>query len=201
MREVERECLSETELNALAAKEFPTQRLEQVRDIFFFCCFTGLAYSDVKKLSRDHIIMGIDGEKWFKINRTKTDTRSSIPLLPIPAGIIEKYSNNPKCKAENRLLPVLTNQKMNGYLKELADLQTALLKRANWSFEFRFSILLYVLIASLSLPFTIKLLPRCIRSSIDGLHPPRQIAIKMRIKEYIFLIGLVIIFVGLSIRE
>lgn len=121
LREVERECLTEAELDAVAAKEFPTQRLEAVRDIFLFCCFTGLAYSDVKKLSKDHIIMGIDGEKWIKINRTKTDTRSSIPLLPIPAGIIEKYANNPKCQAENRLLPVLTNQKMNGYLKEIAD--------------------------------------------------------------------------------
>jgi site-specific recombinase XerD len=122
LREVERECLTEAELDVVAAKEFSTQRLEQVRDIFLFCCFTGLAYSDVKKLSKDHIIMGIDGEKWIKINRTKTDTRSSIPLLPIPTGIIAKYANNPKCKAENRLLPVLTNQKMNGYLKEIADL-------------------------------------------------------------------------------
>jgi len=121
-REVERECLSEAELDAVASREFPTQRLEQVRDIFLFCCFTGLAYSDVKKLSKDHIIMGIDGEKWIRINRTKTDTRSSIPLLPIPSGIIDKYATNPKCKAEDRLLPVLTNQKMNGYLKEIADL-------------------------------------------------------------------------------
>lgn len=122
LREVERECLTEAELDAVAAKEFSTQRLEQVRDIFLFCCFTGLAYSDVKKLSKDHIIMGIDGEKWIKINRTKTDTRSSIPLLPIPGDIIEKYRNNLKCQAHNRLLPVLTNQKMNGYLKEIADL-------------------------------------------------------------------------------
>lgn len=122
LREVERECLSEAELDAVASKEFSTQRLEQVRDIFLFCCFTGLAYSDVKKLSKDHITMGIDGEKWIRINRTKTDTRSSIPLLPIPSGIIDKYANNPRCKAEDRLLPVLTNQKMNGYLKGIADL-------------------------------------------------------------------------------
>ncbi|MGV3529143.1 MAG: site-specific integrase [Flavisolibacter sp.] len=121
LREVERECLTEEELNTVATKEFSTQRLEQVRDIFLFCCFTGLAYADVKKLSRDHIILGIDGEKWIKINRTKTDTRSSIPLLPIPASIIEKYASHPKCQADNRLLPVLSNQKMNGYLKEIAD--------------------------------------------------------------------------------
>lgn len=121
LREVERECLTEAELDVVAAKEFATPRLEQVRDIFLFCCFTGLAYSDVKKLSKDHILIGIDGEKWIKINRTKTDTRSSIPLLPIPASIIDKYSQHPKCKADGKLLPVLTNQKMNGYLKEIAD--------------------------------------------------------------------------------
>jgi site-specific recombinase XerD len=122
LREIERECLSEEELEVIASKSFSTQRLEQVRDIFLFCCFTGLAYSDVKKLSKNNILIGIDGERWIKINRTKTDTRSSIPLLPIPTSIIEKYNDHPKCKAENRLLPVLTNQKMNGYLKEIADL-------------------------------------------------------------------------------
>jgi site-specific recombinase XerD len=121
LREVERECLTEAELDTVASKEFATPRLEQVRDIFLFCCFTGLAYSDVKKLSKDHIIIGIDGGKWIKINRTKTDTRSSIPLLPIPAGILDKYARNPRCVTENRLLPVLTNQKMNSYLKEIAD--------------------------------------------------------------------------------
>jgi integrase len=65
---------------------------------------------------------GIDGNKWIKINRTKTDTRSSIPLLSVPAAIIEKYADCPKCNASHRLLPVLTNQKVNGYLKEIADL-------------------------------------------------------------------------------
>jgi site-specific recombinase XerD len=122
LREVERDCLTEDEINTILTKEFTMIRLEQVRDIFIFCCFTGLAYSDVKKLSKDHIIVGIDGGRWIKLNRTKTDTRSSIPILPIPGSIIEKYSNNSKCINGNRLLPVLTNQKMNGYLKEIADI-------------------------------------------------------------------------------
>jgi site-specific recombinase XerD len=122
LREIPRECLSEAELDAIAAKEFSTPRLEQVRDIFLFCCFTGLAYSDVKKLSKAHIIKGIDGESWIMTNRTKTETRSSIPLLPIPFSIIGKYSTHPKCISEGKLLPVLTNQKMNGYLKEIGDL-------------------------------------------------------------------------------
>lgn len=120
LHEVEREILLEHELQKIIDKQFPTSRLEQVRDIFVFCCFTGLAYSDVKKLNRFHINMGIDGEQWIKINRTKTDTRSSIPLLPIPAGILARYANHPKCVSENTLLPVYSNQKMNAYLKEIA---------------------------------------------------------------------------------
>ncbi|MEI2822054.1 MAG: site-specific integrase [Chitinophagaceae bacterium] len=79
LKEVEREILHEHEIQAIADKEFATSRLDQVRDVFLFCCFTGLAYSDVKKLTKDHLIIGIDGERWIKINRTKTDTRSSIP--------------------------------------------------------------------------------------------------------------------------
>ena len=122
MREVERDFLTEEELQNLAAKEFSIDRLENVRDIFLFSCFTGLAYSDAKKLSSQHIVIGIDGDKWIKINRTKTDTRSSIPLLPTAEAIIEKYSSNPKCQANNKLLPVLSNQKMNAYLKEIGDL-------------------------------------------------------------------------------
>ncbi len=87
---MERECLTEDEVDTILNKEFAAVRLELVRDIFIFCCFTGLAYSDVKKLSKDHIIIGIEGGRWIKLNRTKTDTRSSIPLLPIPAAIVEK---------------------------------------------------------------------------------------------------------------
>ncbi len=119
---VEREFLNEQELQAIAEKEFTIQRLEQVRDVFLFCCFTGLAYSDVAKLSSHHLVTGIDGGKWIKINRTKTDTRSSIPLLPVAAAIIEKYAQHPKCNATQKLLPVLSNQKLNSYLKELADI-------------------------------------------------------------------------------
>jgi site-specific recombinase XerD len=120
LKEVEREILLEHEIQAIADKEFATSRLDQVRDIFLFCCFTGLAYSDVKKLSKDHVIIGIDGERWIKVNRTKTDTRSSIPILPMAQAILDKYANHPKCCADKTLLPVSSNQKMNDYLKEIA---------------------------------------------------------------------------------
>ncbi|MDR1698735.1 MAG: site-specific integrase [Prevotellaceae bacterium] len=122
VREVERVFLSQEEIETLFAKEFATDRLNQVKDIFLFSCMTGLAYADVKKLTRNHIGLGVDGERWIFINRTKTDTRSNIPLLPIAAEIIEKYRSHPQAQNQERLLPVLSNQKMNAYLKEIADL-------------------------------------------------------------------------------
>jgi site-specific recombinase XerD len=100
---------------------FVSERLKQVRDIFLFSCFTGLAYADVKKLDRNQIVIGIDGEKWINTRRQKTDTRSNIPLLPVALELLNKYSNHPQCLNENKLLPVLSNQKMNSYLKEIAD--------------------------------------------------------------------------------
>ncbi|TMM53125.1 site-specific integrase [Maribacter algarum] len=118
-KKVERDILNERELKILMETELPLQRLEQVRDIFIFCCFTGLSYIDVEKLSDNHIVLNIKGEKWIKINRSKTDTKSSVPLLPIAEKILQKYSatldNN-----QNKLLPVISNQKLNTYLKEIA---------------------------------------------------------------------------------
>lgn len=122
LKEVKREFLSEEEMQTMLEKELHTHRLELVRDIFIFCCYTGLAYSDVKKLSKDSIVIGIDGEKWIKTNRTKTSTRSNIPLLPPALAIIKKYENSPLSVSKGVLLPVLSNQKSNAYLKEIADL-------------------------------------------------------------------------------
>lgn len=87
----DREFLSEVELQKMSEKIFPVERLEQVRDIFLFCCLTGLAYADVKKLTQDDIVLGIDGERWIKTNRAKTKTRSSIPILPTAHIILNKY--------------------------------------------------------------------------------------------------------------
>lgn len=121
-KEVTRYFLNEEQLMAVYNKTFKIERLNIVKDIFIFSCFTGLAYIDVKKLTSDHINYGIDGTKWIFKDRQKTDTRSSIPLLPIPLKIIERYSNYPKSTNEGTLLPVLSNQKMNAYLKEIADI-------------------------------------------------------------------------------
>jgi site-specific recombinase XerD len=121
IRETHRAYLSEEELQMLTNKEFSIARLDQVRDIFLFSCFTGLAYSDVMKLSPSDIAIGIDGEKWVYTTRTKTDTASRIPLLPKAQEIINKYSKHPKALSANKLLPTLSNQRLNSYLKEIAD--------------------------------------------------------------------------------
>ena len=122
MKEVERDFLTEDELSRIYNKRFSSERLTLVKDIFIFSCYTGLAYVDVKGLKKDHIGMGIDGQKWIFKNRQKTDTKSKIPVLPIAQEIIEKYANHPKCLNEDSILPILTNQKMNSYLKEIGDL-------------------------------------------------------------------------------
>jgi site-specific recombinase XerD len=122
LKKVDRGFLSEEELDIIMKKEISNKRLEQIRDCFVFSCFTGLAYSDLKRLSSDHIVTGTDGGKWIKIKRMKTDNMSSIPILPITQKIIDKYKNDTYCKANNVLLPVRSNQKMNNYLHELASI-------------------------------------------------------------------------------
>ena len=119
--EVERAFLSMEEIETMLNKVFVSDRLNQVKDIFLFSCFTGLAYSDVKKLSRKNIAIGVDGDRWIYINRTKTDTRSNIPILPIASFLLEKYKDHPQVVNQEKLLPILSNQKMNSYLKEIAD--------------------------------------------------------------------------------
>ena len=122
VREIERIYLSEKEIEAVLNKEFKIKRLELVRDMFIFSCFTGLAYIDVFNLTLSNIIIGIDGEKWISTHRQKTESASKIPILPVTQMIIDKYENHPQCINEQRLLPILSNQKMNAYLKELADI-------------------------------------------------------------------------------
>jgi site-specific recombinase XerD len=120
VKEVERVYLSEEEILNIINKDFKTERLSLVRDIFLFSCFTGLAYIDVKNLTKSHISIGIDGGKWIFTHRQKTESASKIPVLPITQMIIDKYANHPKSNNEDKLLPILTNQKMNAYLKEIA---------------------------------------------------------------------------------
>lgn len=118
---METRFLTQVEIDTIYKKEFKIKRLEQVRDVFIFCCYTGLAYIDVKKLSENNILKDMDGDSWIKINRKKTNTISKIPILPIAQEILDKYKDDPIGLNSGKLLPVLSNQKMNAYLKEIGD--------------------------------------------------------------------------------
>jgi site-specific recombinase XerD len=122
LEEVERGFLTTNELSTIEQKKIIIPRIELVRDIFIFSCYTGLSYAEVAKLSEKHVKIGIDGNKWIDINRTKTKVKSMIPLLPKALEIIEKYKDHPVTQKNDILLPILSNQKMNAYLKELGDI-------------------------------------------------------------------------------
>jgi integrase len=116
---VEKDFLTAEELDKITNHKFEILRLDQVRDIFLFCCYTGLAYSDVFTLTSEHIAKGNQNQPWIRKERNKTKNMCNIPLLKPALSILEKYQafQFPK----GRLLPVLSNQKMNSYLKEIAD--------------------------------------------------------------------------------
>jgi site-specific recombinase XerD len=120
-KHTEREFLNEFELKDIEEKEFVIERLNHVRDIFLFSCYTGLAYIDIFNLTKENISIGIDGEKWIFTHRQKTETASRIPLLSPALAILDKYAKHPKAINENKLLPVPSNQKVNAYLKEIGD--------------------------------------------------------------------------------
>lgn len=122
LEEVDKAFLNPDELNALINKKFSITRIAQVRDVFVFCCFTGLAYVDVKSLTSKDLEKGIDGNLWIRKQRHKSKQWAHIPLLPAAKDIINRYSFDSKCVRRGVLLPVLSNQKMNAYLKEVADL-------------------------------------------------------------------------------
>ncbi|MDP9079670.1 MAG: site-specific integrase [Bacteroidota bacterium] len=115
----EREFLSQAQLDRIIDRKLQSGRLEQVRNIFVFCCYSGLSYADLKKLSRKEIMIGIDGEQWIMTKIKKTETSLRIPLLKPALDIIEKYKDHPRCENEGIVLPVMSNQKMNSYLKEI----------------------------------------------------------------------------------
>lgn len=120
--EVERDFLEDWEIQKLIDKDISIERLAQVRDIFVFASFTGLAFSDLKGLKAEHIARDNNGALWIRKKRQKTNNMCNIPLLDVPKEILKKYENHPVCIQKGTLLPVLCNQKMNAYLKELADI-------------------------------------------------------------------------------
>jgi len=118
----ERIVLTQTEIDKLKNKELKIQRLEEVRDIFIFQCYTGFAYTDLYNFKRNDVVIGIDGDYWLSTYRQKTGSKENVPLLPVALEIIEKYKGHPECQTQNKLLPVNSNYRYNAYLQELADL-------------------------------------------------------------------------------
>lgn len=116
---VNRGFLTDEEILKIANKELGIQRLEQVRDMFIFSCFTGLAYIDVSNLTPDNIVT-LDDKQWIMTKRQKTSVETNVLLLDIPKSIIAKYSH--KTYRDGKLFPILSNQKTNSYLKEIADI-------------------------------------------------------------------------------
>ena len=119
MEPVNRGFLTDEEILKIANKDFGIGRLELVRDVFVFSCFTGLAYIDVYNLAPENIVT-LNGKQWIMTKRQKTSVETNVLLLDIPKSIIAKYSG--KTYRDGKLFPMLTNQKLNSYLKEIADI-------------------------------------------------------------------------------
>lgn len=122
MQPVRREMPEKAEIDRILHKEITIPRLALTRDIFIFCCFTGLAFSDIKELAPEHLATDMQGHRWIRKPRRKTGNMCNIPLLEIPERILQRYRTDPECRRHNVLLPVSSNQKMNAYLKELTDI-------------------------------------------------------------------------------
>ena len=112
--------LTSFEVEALASKEFSTARLSEVRDCYLFVVYTGFSYKQLFELEPTNVQIGIDGRKWIIKNRSKSNSRENVPLLPQALEIIERYKKHPYCVAYKKLLPVNSNQNYNAFLKEIA---------------------------------------------------------------------------------
>jgi len=122
MEEVVREYLSELEIQKFIELDLPPCKLANVRDLFVFSCFTGLAYIDLKNLSAKHLNKE-NGKYWIRTRRQKTNVKTNVPLLATPMKLIKKYRPDfETAEADERIFRVISNQKMNAYLKDLAGL-------------------------------------------------------------------------------
>lgn len=117
-QEVDRGYLTKEEIAIIAQKELISERLDQVRDVFLFSCFCGLAYIDLKNLKSRNVTKSLDGKMWIMTHRQKTKVRVAVPLMAIPEMILQKYEGKLE---KDRILPIISNQKTNQYLKEIAD--------------------------------------------------------------------------------
>ncbi len=121
LEKTEREFLTDLELESIESYRPAIERMAVVKDLFVFSCYTGISYADIMKLTSDNIVLGIDNTKWIMDNRNKTGTPFKIPLLLKAEKLIRKYSDHPRTQYSGKLMPSLSNQRLNSYLKELAD--------------------------------------------------------------------------------
>lgn len=112
--------LTADELSKIENIELSKKIVLRARDLFVFSCYTGLAFVDMDNLRIDNLCIGIDGEQWIKTSRQKTETAVNLPLLPKAYAIIEKYKNEPRVYYRQRLLPFMSNQRLNKYIKDIA---------------------------------------------------------------------------------
>lgn len=118
----ERSFLTNFELLSIEELSSSIERLAVVKDLFVFSCYTGISYIDIVQLTENNIVTGIDGSPWIMAKRVKTGAPFKIPLLPKAANLIDKYKDHYRTNNTSNLLPKLSNQKLNSYLKEIADL-------------------------------------------------------------------------------
>ncbi|MBC9909088.1 site-specific integrase [Chitinophaga varians] len=120
-KQPKRNCLTIYQIIAIFKKNL-IGRLDHVRNVFLFACFTGYSFAELQNLTRDAVFIGIDGKKWIKIDRQKTNNPECLPLLPIPTSVIDRYINDPYCIENNKLLPLKSYTHYNGYLKEISSI-------------------------------------------------------------------------------
>ncbi|MDH5413530.1 MAG: site-specific integrase [Flavobacteriaceae bacterium] len=118
----ERDFLSQAELQRIEDLPVSIDRLQVVKDLFVFSCYTGIAYGDIMLLTKDNIVFGLDGNKWIMTKRQKNGAPVKVPILPKAKRLIEKYKGHARIIENSTLFPKLSNQKLNSYLKEIADL-------------------------------------------------------------------------------
>jgi site-specific recombinase XerD len=117
----ERDFLQVNELTAIEEQRFDNEMLHRVKDLFIYCCYTGLAYIDVTELKPANIITNVDGTKWIKTSRAKTETSVQVPLLRPALLILEKYMQQTEAQMRNTVFPWISNQEINRSLKIIAE--------------------------------------------------------------------------------
>ncbi len=122
LKETDRPYLNQSEIDSIINKEFQNERLSFVKDMFLFSCYTGLAYIDIYKLKKSEIEVNPNGIYWIRTRRQKTGVKAHIPLLEFPSEILNKYTTLKDLKGDDRVFNLISNQKVNAYLKEIGDL-------------------------------------------------------------------------------